>query len=100
MQLLPALNQGGVERGTLDIARALVEAGHDSIVVSAGGRLVEQLEAEGSTHLALDIGRKSLSTFLKAFALARMIRQPRYCACSIQASGVGSAIDLKADSGV
>ena len=77
MQLLPALNQGGVERGTLDIARALVEAGHDSIVVSAGGRLVEQLEAEGSTHLALDIGRKSLATFFKAFALARLIRQHR-----------------------
>ena len=77
MQLLPALNQGGVERGTLDMARALVEGGHHSIVVSAGGRLVEQLEAEGSTHLALDIGRKSLATFFKAFALARMIRQHR-----------------------
>lgn len=77
MQLLPALNQGGVERGTLDIARALVEAGHDSIVVSAGGRLVKQLEAEGSTHLRLDIGRKSLATFFKAFALARLIRQHR-----------------------
>ena len=77
MQLLPALNQGGVERGTLDIARALVEAGHDSIVVSAGGRLVEQLEAEGSAHLALDIGRKSFATFFKASALARLILQHR-----------------------
>ena len=77
MQLLPALNQGGVERGTLDIGRALVEAGHDSLVVSAGGRLVEQLEAEGSTHLRLDTGRKSLATFFKAVALARLIRQHR-----------------------
>ena len=47
MQLLPELNSGGVERGTLEIARALIAAGHESIVVSNGGRLVAQLEAEG-----------------------------------------------------
>ncbi|EMI6711913.1 glycosyl transferase, partial [Acinetobacter baumannii] len=53
MQLLPELNSGGVERGTLEIARALVAQGHQSLVVSNGGRLVSQLEAEGSTHLTL-----------------------------------------------
>ena len=59
MQLLPELNSGGVERGTLEIARALVAQGHQSLVVSNGGRLVSQLEAEGSTHLTLPI-HKSL----------------------------------------
>ena len=53
MQLLPELNSGGVERGTLEIARALVAQGHQSLVVSNGGRLVSQLEAEGSKHLSL-----------------------------------------------
>ena len=44
IQTLPALDAGGVERGTLEIARALVAAGHRSIVISNGGRLVKQLE--------------------------------------------------------
>jgi glycosyltransferase involved in cell wall biosynthesis len=59
VQLLPALESGGVERSTLEIADALVRAGHCAIVVSAGGRLVPALEAAGARHVALDIGRKS-----------------------------------------
>jgi glycosyltransferase involved in cell wall biosynthesis len=62
VQLLPALSSGGVERSTLEIAQALVRAGHRSVVVSAGGRLVPELLAEGSQHIELDIGRKSLLT--------------------------------------
>ncbi|HMX98939.1 MAG TPA: glycosyltransferase family 4 protein [Agitococcus sp.] len=62
IQTLPALNAGGVERGTLEIARALVAAGHRSIVISNGGRLVEQLEAEGSEHITLPVHRKSLAS--------------------------------------
>ena len=60
VQLLPALEAGGVERGTLEIAAALVAAGHRSIVVSAGGRLVERLQAGGSEHVRIVVGRKSL----------------------------------------
>ncbi|RYZ78195.1 MAG: glycosyl transferase, partial [Moraxellaceae bacterium] len=52
MQLLPELNSGGVERGTLEIGRALVAQGYESVVVSNGGRLVPQLEQEGSRHLS------------------------------------------------
>ncbi|MFK7955941.1 MAG: glycosyltransferase [Lysobacterales bacterium] len=59
MQLLPALNSGGVERGTFEVAEALVKAGHRSLVVSAGGMLVPPLEAMGSQHFQLAIGRKS-----------------------------------------
>ncbi len=62
VQLLPALHSGGVERSTLEIADALVRAGHRAIVVSAGGRLGPQLQASGAEHIALDIGRKSLLT--------------------------------------
>jgi len=58
-QLLPALESGGVERSTLEIAQALARAGHRALVVSAGGRMLAQLEATGARHLALDIGRKS-----------------------------------------
>lgn len=41
VQLIPALHSGGAERSALEIARALVQAGHRSVVISAGGRLVE-----------------------------------------------------------
>ena len=48
LQLLPSLNAGGVERGTLEISRALVNAGHESIVVSAGGNLTRELLSHGA----------------------------------------------------
>ena len=73
LQLLPALEAGGVERTTVEVARALVAAGHRSVVASAGGRLVKTLEAEGSEHVALDLGRKSPTTLLKVPALRALI---------------------------
>jgi glycosyltransferase involved in cell wall biosynthesis len=72
MQLLPKLESGGVERSTLEIAEALVRAGHRAIVVSAGGRLVPQLVASGAEHIELAIGRKSPSTLRHAFGLRRL----------------------------
>ncbi len=73
LQLLPALDSGGVERGTLEIARALVARGYESVVLSKGGRLVEQLEREGSRHIALDLGRKSPATLLRYRALRQRL---------------------------
>ena len=73
LQILPALDSGGVERGTLDIGRALVAAGHRSLVMSAGGRMVERLVAEGSEHLSRDIGRKSLFTLRHVLPLRRLL---------------------------
>ena len=74
VQLLPALESGGVERSTLEIADALVRAGHRAIVVSAGGRMLPQLEALGAEHITLDIGRKSLFTFRHVPALRKLFR--------------------------
>ncbi len=78
LQLLPALDSGGVERGTLEIARALVAAGHESVVLSKGGRLVEQLQREGSRHIARDLGRKSPTTFLQYRALRKLFEAERF----------------------
>lgn len=77
LQLLPALDSGGVERSTLEIGRALVAAGHRSLVVSAGGRLVERLRAEGSEHIERAIGRKSLGVLGEVVALRRLIERQR-----------------------
>ena len=62
LQVLPALNSGGVERGTLEISKYLVSKKHRSIVVSEGGRMRDKLVKEGGEHIELAIGKKSLLT--------------------------------------
>nr|VFJ63415.1 MAG: Glycosyltransferase involved in cell wall bisynthesis [Candidatus Kentron sp. FW] len=59
MQLLPAMDAGGVERGTLELARHLVRHGHRAIVISDGGRMLPALLDAGAEHLYWDIGAKS-----------------------------------------
>ena len=78
LQLLPALQSGGVERGTLEVAQALVEHGHRALVISAGGRLVEPLVASGAEHFAWPIGKKTFKTLLlvgklRAFLLEQQV---------------------------
>ena len=65
LQVLPALGQGGVERGTVEIARALADAGIPNAVASAGGRLVHALDDLGVEHLALPLDRKNPFTLRK-----------------------------------
>ena len=48
-QILPALNTGGVERGVVEISKALVENNFRSIVISSG--------AVSYTHLTLPTKR-------------------------------------------
>ncbi|EEF79989.1 glycosyltransferase family 4 protein [Methylophaga thiooxydans] len=74
VQVLPALQSGGVERGTLEVADYLVQQGHQSTVISAGGRLVTALEAGGSQHIQMPIGQKSLWTLRLIPALRRFLR--------------------------
>lgn len=60
LQVLPELNVGGVETGTVDLAKWLVNNGHEAVVVSDGGRLVKQLENCGIKHYQVPIGKKSI----------------------------------------
>lgn len=59
MQVLPSLVTGGVERGTVDVAGAVVAAGGTAIVVSAGGPMVHELERVGAQHVALPVDSKN-----------------------------------------
>lgn len=74
VQLLPQLNAGGVERGTLEINRALVSAGHRSIVISGGGSLVTQLVSEGGEHVEMQVWKKRPTSLLTVPKLRRWIR--------------------------
>ena len=65
LQILPELNVGGVETGTVDLARYLVKAGHKAVVVSGGGELVRGLEASGAIHYQLPVHKKSIFIMFK-----------------------------------
>lgn len=59
LQVLPRLETGGVERGTADIAAALVRAGWRAVVASAGGPMVREIERAGATHVTLPVESKN-----------------------------------------
>ena len=78
VQILPSLNDGGVERGVVDSNRLYVRAGHESIVISAGGKRVAQIEADGGRHVTLDMRSKNpLTAPWRAWALRRALREIR-----------------------
>ena len=78
LQILPELNVGGVERGTVDFAGYLVGQGHRSIVVSNGGALVSLLESKGSKHYQLPVQRKNIWTVFQCVKhLERIIREEK-----------------------
>jgi len=77
IQILPELNAGGVERGTLEVGKYLVDQGHESLVISNGGRLVEQLESEGSRHITLPVHQKRLSSLKQVKVLRKLFEQER-----------------------
>ena len=59
LQILPRLDQGGVERGTLEVAKAIIKAGGRAVVISSGGGLVASLRRMGATHITLPVERKN-----------------------------------------
>jgi glycosyltransferase involved in cell wall biosynthesis len=77
LQMIPALQSGGAERCVLAVSRGLVQAGHRSLVVSAGGRLTETLLAEGGEHFCLPVGHKSPQLLGTIPALRRIVCRER-----------------------
>jgi glycosyltransferase involved in cell wall biosynthesis len=59
LQLLPSLETGGVERGTVEIAEALVSNGWTALVASSGGRMVYEVKRAGATHLLFPADSKN-----------------------------------------
>lgn len=75
LQILPELDCGGVERGTLQVAAELIRRNHRSVVVSGPGQLVPQLISEGSEHFELLVGKKSLFSAAKLVPKLRKLFQ-------------------------
>lgn len=74
LQVIPDLNSGGAERTTLDVAKAVVEAGGKALVASQGGQMVPELEALGAEHIVLPVKSKNPATLWKnAARLAEIV---------------------------
>jgi glycosyltransferase involved in cell wall biosynthesis len=75
LQVLPALDTGGVERGAVDVASALAAAGFRALVASAGGRMVAELLRAGAEHVTLPLASKDpLVIWRNAARLAGLLR--------------------------
>ena len=76
IQVLPALNQGGVERGSIEIASALQKAGIPNYVISAGGKMVPELERLGVEHITLPADTKNpFKIWLNAKKMAQIFKE-------------------------
>jgi glycosyltransferase involved in cell wall biosynthesis len=79
LQVLPALGeQGGVERGTVDVAAAIVAAGGRALVASAGGPRVHGLARVRADHVTIPADSKNpLVIYRNSRRLAELIRRER-----------------------
>ncbi|WP_421882814.1 glycosyltransferase family 4 protein [Pacificispira sp.] len=75
LQVLPALVTGGVERGTIDVALALKNAGFRALVASAGGPMTRELHRAEIEHVELPLASKNYFTMRRnADRLEALIR--------------------------
>lgn len=74
LQVVPRLDQGGVERGTLEIVEAIVAAGGRAIVATAGGRLEFRVVRAGGeiAHMSAD-SKNPLTMWQNTRAMRRLI---------------------------
>lgn len=73
LQLVPAMEQGGVERGVVEMNRVIVGAGWENVVVAAGGRLLAQVEKDGGRAVPCDVKSKNPLTFFSRAARLRKL---------------------------
>jgi len=76
LQLVPKLNIGGVEKGTVEVARYLTLNGHKAVVASEGGVFEKNLAAVGARHYKVPVGRKNpLAMIYSYIKLKQLIRK-------------------------
>ncbi len=75
LQIIPMLDAGGAERTTIDIAEGIAQAGARSLVATAGGRLVGELQAKGGLWIPFPAATKNpLSMALNVGKLAQILK--------------------------
>ena len=76
VQVIPELNEGGVERGVVELNREYVKLGIESYVISNGGKLVEQIIIDGGNHITFDVCSKNIFTsFIRVSKLKKILKR-------------------------
>ena len=70
LQIVPSLDSGGVEQGTIDLANYLAKLEYNNLIVSNGGKLTTCLNNKFVKHLKLPVHSKN---FLKQPFVAKKI---------------------------
>lgn len=75
LQILPELNEGGVERGVVELNREYVKNSLESVVMSNGGKLESQIEKDGGKHIKFDVCSKNIfSIFSRIIKLKQLLK--------------------------
>lgn len=76
VQILPELNEGGVERGVVELSREYVKKNIKSFVISNGGKLTNQISEDGGEHITFDVCSKNIFTlFVRVRELKRILQE-------------------------
>jgi glycosyltransferase involved in cell wall biosynthesis len=76
LQVLPALESGGVERGVCDLANYAKKKNYEILVASAGGKMTKILEQNNITHINLNLKTKNpILIFINIFSLLKIIKK-------------------------
>jgi glycosyltransferase involved in cell wall biosynthesis len=59
LQVVPELDTGGAEQTTIDVARAVIDAGGHALVATRGGRMAARLEADGARLAQMPVQSKN-----------------------------------------
>jgi glycosyltransferase involved in cell wall biosynthesis len=76
VQLVPELNEGGVERGVVELNREYVKKEIESYVISNGGKLENQINLDGGKHIKFDVCSKNIFTaFSRVSKLKKILKE-------------------------
>jgi len=62
-QIIPSLESGGAERGTIDVSNYLSELGINNSIISSGGRLLNETNKNFTNHFKLAVDSKKFITY-------------------------------------
>ena len=72
VQIIPSLDSGGVERGTVDVANFLAEKKIQNFIITSGGKMIKELNASFTHVHQLPVSSKN---FFSYPLIARKINQ-------------------------
>jgi len=76
LQVVPRLDMGGVERGTVEIVEAIANAGGRALVATSGGQMAPRVARAGGEVFEMNVATKNVvSLWQNAGLLARLIRE-------------------------